>query len=61
LTAAQAEIAELRTQKDAADKARTDAEAKLAAIVAGQPPVSAASAEGNNTGSLMERARKGKK
>jgi len=60
LAAAQAEIAELRTHKEAADKARTDAETKLAAMVAGQPPVSAAPAEGVKTGSLMERARQKK-
>jgi chromosome segregation ATPase len=61
LTAVQAEVAELRTQKEAADKARVNAEAKLAAIVAGQPPVTAASAETEKPGSWMERARKSKK
>jgi hypothetical protein len=61
LSAAQAEIAELRNQKDAADKARVDAEAKLTAITSGQPPVSAAPAEGKEPTSWMERARKNKK
>jgi hypothetical protein len=61
LAAAQAEVAKLRTEKDAADKARQDAEAKLAAITSGQPPVSAAPAEGTEAGSWMERARKNKK
>lgn len=61
LAAAQAEVAKLRTEKDAADKARQDAEAKLAAITSGQPPVSAAPAEGKEPTSWMERARKNKK
>ena len=57
LSAAQAEIVELRNQKDAADKARVEAETKLSALTAGQPPASAAPAEGIETGSLMQRAR----
>jgi hypothetical protein len=61
LTAAQAEVAQLRADKEAADTARTDAEAKLAALTAGQPPMSAAPAEGVKTGSLMERARQRKR
>jgi hypothetical protein len=61
LATAQAEVAKLRTEKDAADKARTDAETKLAAITSGQPPVSAAPAEGKEPTSWMERARKNKK
>jgi hypothetical protein len=61
LATAQAEVAKLRTEKDAADKARQDAETKLAAITSGQPPVSAAPAEGKEPTSWMERARKNKK
>jgi hypothetical protein len=61
LAAAQAEVAELRTEKEAAEKARMEAESKLAALTAGQAPVSATPAEGINTGTLMERARKAKK
>ena len=60
LKAAKSEIAELRNQKEAVEKAREDAEARLAAIEAGQPPASSAPAENDNAGSWMERARKRK-
>ena len=58
--AAQAELAQLRTKLEAAEKARTEAETKLAAIVAGQPPVSATPAE-KTSGSMWDDARKSRK
>jgi hypothetical protein len=61
LAVATGDIEEMRKQLDAEKLARTDAERKLAAIVAGQPPISAAPAEGVKAGSWMERARINKK
>lgn len=62
-----AELATARTERDAAieasktaEAARVESDAKLAAMLKGQPPVSVVPAEGIITGTLMQRARKAK-
>jgi hypothetical protein len=58
LTACMHELSELREKLNAAEKLRTEAELKLAAIVAGQSPLSAAPAPETPALTPMEKARK---
>jgi hypothetical protein len=51
-------VSELREKLNAAEKFRTEAELKLAAIVAGQSPVSAAPVPETPALTPMEKARK---
>jgi hypothetical protein len=55
-----ATITELKGKIESADKARTEAEAKLAAIEKGQAPVSASPAETKTSGTMWDDARKGR-